>query len=1505
MTSSSDNFQSSSQTDSLKDDIIKPSPDISRRPNVKQAMSTSGPNFGLKCQKLLYNKGLAPMPQYLKDIYYDLPRYIYVNQDLPESMVEPSTNRPILLYARNKIRTSKYTVISFIPKNLMAQFRNAANGYFLFMVILGAFPIFGVESPGMAAVPLIVIVCITAARDAFEDYRRAMSDFELNNSPIHLLQGVDNPNVAKDYVSPWRLFKKATSKVMRILTGAIKKAAIMTFAKREKKSQFIRSQAQLEDIALHRTSTVISEGTVAGGGDGGGRASSVGRPSTDFHSRKSHHLKRSEPIPHSLINPNLIEENAANNVSLTFKNKRWKDVCVGDMIRIRANEEIPADIMIISTSDIDSNCYLETKNLDGESNLKTRLAIPCGGDLSHARDLVNTKFWVECDPPNKRLYDFKGTIHYENYDASRQLINDDEKESVTYDNIALRGSTLRNTKWVVGLVIYTGAESKIMLNSGITPTKASRISRELNLSVYINFTLLFVLCFASGMVNGFFYDKTDVSRIYYEFEAYGATPAINGVLAFFVTLIIYQSLVPISLYISVEIIKTCQAFFIYSDIKMYYEKLDFPCIPKSWNISDDLGQIEYVFSDKTGTLTQNLMEFKKCTINGKSYGLAYTEAKQGLDKRNGVDVVKQQEVWKTKIAQDKQAMIDTILQYSNNDQFRKETMTFVSNSFVQDTLGESKDSEQKSADETFMIALALCHTVMTEPDTDDPNLRNFQAESPDESALVSVARDIGIVFKEKKRSTYVLEIYGEEKEYELLEMVPFSSHRKRMTCIFRTPENKIFLICKGADNVIYQRLSKSDNSEHVMSKTAIHLEDFANEGLRTLCIAQKEVDSSFIQDWIARYKEAKASIADDRDLAIENLDDEIEQGFTLLGGTAIEDKLQQGVPDSIGILSNAGIKIWVLTGDRIETAINIGFSCNLLNNEMKLLVVRPDKNDPDNVDYIEDLVSKHLIENFDLQELTPEKIDQTIKEAKKDHSTPSTNVGLIIDGGALAHIFLELPKDDPNFKKYEYLRKKFLLLGKQCKSVLCCRVSPAQKAQVVKLVRYQLSVMTLAIGDGANDVAMIQSADVGVGIAGEEGRQAVMSSDYGLGQFRYLTRLLLVHGRWSYKRLAEMVPLFFYKNVAYTFTCFWYGIYNDFDGSYFYEYTFLMFYNLAFTSLPIIFLAVFDQDVSDTVSLIVPQLYRAGILRKEWSQTKFAWYMFDGAYQSVISFFFVYLTFYKSFQNPQGLAVDHRFWMGIVAECITVVACDAYVMLQQYRWDWLSSLICVISMLLVYFWSGVWSDRIYAGEFYKAGAQTLGTLTSWCCMFIGVIICLLPRFTYDFLKRNFAPRDIDIIRERARRGEYDEYPQGYDPTSSEDVEKYKLIKDLFQHDPEALAKLDLELEKAEGNSRGSIHSEESDKNAFTKTFKTIKRKTTIQRKRANTVNEDIAQTFNKPIDLNKLRLQMLKNGEYGDGDQQSLLSRVTTTQELPGLTQAQTLMSYHTQNNINFDHVHR
>jgi phospholipid-translocating ATPase len=340
----------------------------------------------------------------------------------------------------------------------------------------------------------------------------------------------------------------------------------------------------------------------------------------------------------------------------------------------------------------------------------------------------------------------------------------------------------------------------------------------------------------------------------------------------------------------------------------------------------------------------------------------------------------------------------------------------------------------------------------------------------------------------------------------VLNTLEFNSTRKRMSAIVRMPNGKIILFCKGADSIIYSRLAPGQQ-QNLRRQTAAHLEMFAREGLRTLCVAERVLGEEEYQIWNKKHELAAAALTDRED-KLEEVSSAIEQDLTLLGGTAIEDRLQDGVPDTIALLGRAGIKLWVLTGDKVETAINIGFSCNLLSNEMELIVFNIDAGDVQ-------AASGELDKWLAVFGLTG--TEEELIAARKHHEPPSATHAIVVDGEVL-----KLMLGDA-------LQRKFLLLCKQCRSVLCCRVSPAQKAAVVQMVRKGLNIMALSIGDGANDVAMIQEADVGVGIAGEEGRQAVMSSDYAIGQFRFLQRLVLVHGRWSYRRLGETIANFFYK----------------------------------------------------------------------------------------------------------------------------------------------------------------------------------------------------------------------------------------------------------------------------------------------------------------------------------------------------------------------------------------
>ena len=1041
-------------------------------------------------------------------------------------------------------------------------------------------------NPALNAVPLIVILAITALKDAIEDWRRTMLDAELNNAPVHRLQGWTNVNVSGEQVSMWRRFKKANTRGVIWIWSKIKKSKKGENGKTYAERATDNARGSIDT----RRASVVSQQSFHTGREDRDAIQMTPVPSPQPNPHAS--VEDKEPFPDvmdappsnkprapperytgSIFNPDMGSPGTAR-----FAPDTWKNVQVGDFVRLYDGEEVPADIVVLSTADVEGACYIETKNLDGETNLKLRNAMLCGRRVRHARDCEKTEFYIDSEGPQANLYGYTAVMKW--HDAHKQR---DMAEAIGINNLLPRGSSIRNTGWVLGVVVFTGAETKIMLNSGITPSKRAKISRDLNWNVIYNFIILFFMCLIAAIVQGVAWGEANTSHKLFEFGSYGNDNAgLDGFINFWAAVILFQNLVPISLYITLEIIRTLQAIFIYSDVLMYYEKLDYPCTPKTWNISDDLGQIEYIFSDKTGTLTQNVMEFKKCTINGVPYGEAYTEALAGMQRRQGIDVDVEGAKARKQIAEDRELMLERLDNLYPSPYLFKEDVSFVAPDFVAD-LSNRENPEQAAANKHFMLALALCHSVVPAQDTVDGRSKiEYKAQSPDESALVGTARDMGFSMLRKNDDKFIVDVQGKEEVFTVLDMIEFNSTRKRMSVIVRMPDNKIILFCKGADSIIYGRLKKGEQHE-LRQTTAEHLEMFAREGLRTLCIAHKELTEDEYQAWALEYAEASQSVVD-REEKQELIAEKIEQELMLIGGTAIEDRLQDGVPDAIALLGQAGIKLWVLTGDKVETAINIGFSCNLLNNDMDLIVF-------DIKDESLSTAEAQLDKNLALFGMTGS--DEELKLAQNQHAPPPPTHALVIDGESL-----RLCLDDT-------LRQKFLLLCKQCRAVLCCRVSPAQKASVVEMVKNGLDCLTLSIGDGANDVAMIQKAHVGVGIAGEEGRQAVMSSDFAIAQFRFLTRLVLVHGRWSYRRLAETIANFFYKNLVWTFALFWYQIYTNFDCVYMYDYTYIILYNLAFTSLPVILLGVFDQDVDDKVSLAVPQLYTRGIERLEWTQPKF------------------------------------------------------------------------------------------------------------------------------------------------------------------------------------------------------------------------------------------------------------------------------------------------------------
>jgi phospholipid-transporting ATPase len=692
--------------------------------------------------------------------------------------------------------------------------------------------------------------------------------------------------------------------------------------------------------------------------------------------------------------------------------------------------------------------------LDGETNLKIKQAIPETSTFVSPSDLSRLGGKLRSEQPNSSLYTYEATLTMQAGGGEKEL-------PLQPDQLLLRGATLRNTPWIHGVVVFTGHETKLMRNATAAPIKRTAVEKQLNLQILMLVGILLCLgiCGSSGDL---ILRATQSVQLSYADFGY-VLPVKQFFLDMITYWVLFSALVPISLFVTIEVVKYYQAILINDDLDMYYDKTDTPAVCRTSSLVEELGQVEYIFSDKTGTLTCNQMEFKQCSIGGIQYAV--------------------------EVPEDRRATVQDGVEVGIHD-FKR----------LQENL---QTHESRTAIHHFLSLLATCHTVIPERTEEKGGKIKYQAASPDEGALVEGAVLMGYQFTARKPKSVQVTIGGQEYEYELLAVCEFNSTRKRMSAIFRCPDGKIRCYCKGADTVILERLHKDNPHVEV---TLQHLEEYASEGLRTLCLAMREIPEQEFQEWWKVFDKAQTTVSGNRSEELDKAAEILEHDFYLLGATAIEDRLQDGVPETIHTLQEAGIKVWVLTGDRQETAINIGMSCKLISEDMTLLIVNEE-----NAVATRDNIQKKL-------------------DAIRSHGDGVVEIetlALIIDGKSLTYA---LEKD---------MEKQFLDLAVMCKAVICCRVSPLQKALVVKLVKRHLKAILLAIGDGANDVSMIQAAHIGVGISGMEGLQAARSADVAIAQFRYLRKLLLVHGSWSYQRISKVILYSFYKNIVLYMTQFW------------------------------------------------------------------------------------------------------------------------------------------------------------------------------------------------------------------------------------------------------------------------------------------------------------------------------------------------------------------------------
>ncbi|DAA28702.1 TPA: ATPase, class V, type 10D [Bos taurus] len=1258
-------------------------------------------------------------------------------------------------YVNNRIRTTKYTLLNFVPRNLFEQFHRVANLYFLFLVVLNWVPLVEAFQKEITMLPLVVVLTIIAIKDGLEDYRKYKIDKQINNL------------VTKVY------------------------------SRKEKK----------------------------------------------------------------------------------YVDRCWKDVTVGDFIHLSCNEVIPADMVLLFSTDPDGICHIETSGLDGESNLKQKQVVRRYAEQDSEVDPEKFSSRIECESPNNDLNRFRGFLEHSNK----------ERVGLSKENLLLRGCTIRNTEAVMGIVVYAGHETKAMLNNSGPRYKRSKLERRANTDVLWCVLLLVVMCLTGALGHGIWLSRYENIPFFNipEPDGHSLSPVLAGFYMFWTMIILLQVLIPISLYVSIEIVKLGQVYFIQSDVDFYNEKMGSTVQCRALNITEDLGQIQYLFSDKTGTLTENKMVFRRCSVAGfdycheenakrlESYQEAASEDEDSADTPSGslsnmakpralscrtvhsrpLGSISSNHLTGSCFALESREGASEV-PHSRQAAFSSPIETDV----VPDTRLLDKFSQITPllftpTDETipdppletlyiidFFIALAICNTVVVsapnqprqkvglsslrgipiksleeiknlfqrlsvrrssspslasgkepsgvpnafvsrlslfnrmkpaspveeeisqtseslqgsddsacpteiEKQNSDAGIANgkvealpgqpltsslcYEAESPDEAALVYAARAYQCTLQSRTPEQVVVDFAAlGPLTFQLLHILPFDSVRKRMSVVVRHPlSNQVVVYTKGADSAIMELLSVASpdgpglekQQMMIREKTQKHLDDYAKRGLRTLCIAKRVMSDTEYAEWLRNHFLAETSIDNREELLLESAM-RLENKLTLLGATGIEDRLQEGVPEAIEALHKAGIKIWMLTGDKQETAVNIAYACKLLEPNDKLFVLNTESKNA--CEMLMDTILKELQKN-------PASPEQASLSASL-HQPPPTLQGsglraaLIITGKTL------------EFALQESLQKQFLELTARCQAVVCCRATPLQKSEVVKLVRSHLRVMTLAIGDGANDVSMIQVADIGIGISGQEGMQAVMASDFAVSQFRHLSKLLLVHGHWCYTRLSNMILYFFYKNVAYVNLLFWYQFFCGFSGTSMTDYWVLIFFNLLFTSAPPVIYGVLEKDVSAETLMQLPELYRSGQRSEAYLPLTFWITLLDAFYQSLVCFFVPYYTY-------QGSDID-IFTFGNPLNTAALFVILLHLVIESKSLTWIHMLVIAGSILCYFCFALAFGAMCVTcnppSNPYWIMQEHMADPVFYLVCVLTTCVALLPRFIYRVLQGSLFPSPI-------------------------------------------------------------------------------------------------------------------------------------------------------------------
>ncbi|KAJ6690867.1 PHOSPHOLIPID-TRANSPORTING ATPASE [Salix koriyanagi] len=913
-----------------------------------------------------------------------------------------------------------------------------------------------------------------------------------------------------------------------------------------------------------------------------------------------------------------------------------QDICVGNLVWLRENDEVPCDLVLIGTSDPQGLCYVETAALDGEIDLKTRV-IPSACTGIDFELLHKIKGVIECPNPDKDI---------RRLDANLRLFPpfiDNDVCPLTIKNTILQSCYLRNTEWACGVAVYTGNETKLGMSRGIPEPKLTAMDAMIDKLTGAIFVFQIVVVIVLGIAGNVWKD-TEARKQWY--VLYPDNDPWYELLVIPLRFeLLCSIMIPISIKVSLDLVKSLYAKFIDWDREMIDLETDTPSHATNTAISEDLGQVEYILTDKTGTLTENKMVFKICCISGNFYGNEAGDASK--DKR-----------------------LLNAISSGSPDVVR------------------------------FLTVMAICNTVI--PVRSKTGDIVYKAQSQDEDALVHAAAKLNMVLTNKNGNILELRFNTLAIQYEVLETLEFTSDRKRMSVVVRDCQNgNILLLSKGADEAILPCASAGQQTR-IFNEA---VEQYSQLGLRTLCLAWRELKEDEYEEWSFMFREANSTLVD-REWRIAEVCQRLEKDLEVLGVTAIEDRLQDGVPETIYTLRKAGINFWMLTGDKQNTAIQIALSCNFISPEPK---------------------GQLLLIDGKTEEEVGRSLERVLLTMRTTASEPK-DVAFVIDGWAL----------EIALKHYW---KAFTELAILSRTAICCRVTPSQKAQLVQILK-SCDYRTLAIGDGGNDVRMIQQADIGVGISGREGLQAARAADYSIGRFRFLRRLILVHGRYSYNRTAFLSQYSFYKSLLICFIQIFFSFISGVSGTSLFNSVSLMAYNVFYTSIPVL-VSVLDKDLSEETVMQHPQILFYCQAGRLLNPSTFAGWFGRSLFHAVVVFVISIhaYAFEKSEMEEVGMvALSGCIWLQAF---VVTLETNSFTILQH---------LAIWGNLIAFYVINWIVCAIPSSGMYTIMFRLCGQPSYWLTILLMVAAGMGPILAIKYFRYTYRPSKINTLQQAERLG---------------------------------------------------------------------------------------------------------------------------------------------------------